>query len=149
MTWTKLVRSAAAAAVASGLALGAAAIPASAAPRAAKAVKAVKAAKLIKFTAAGYVTSVGTDTLSLTLDVNGGNQRMKGQSMTVNVPSTARVTREGVVATLADLLPGDHVAIQGIRVDTTFTAIKVHVDAPVVVEPVLEPAPEPVLDPVV
>ena len=133
MTWTKLVRSAAAAAVAAGLAVSASALPAGAAAPKAKAPKTAPA--FAKFTSAGLVTGVGAESLTVTLDVKGGNQKLKGQSLTVNVPSSAKVTRNGVAATLADLLPGDHVAIQGTKVGTTYTAAMVHVDAPVVVEP--------------
>jgi hypothetical protein len=132
MQWSQLARRAAAATAVVGLTIGSIggiATPAFAA-RTTKA-KALKApATATTFTAAGHVTAVGTDTLTVTLDVKGGNQKLKGQSLTVSVPSTARVTREGVAATLADVQAGDHVAIQGTKSGTTYTAVKVHVDTP-------------------
>ncbi len=100
-------------------------------PRPTKApAKPVKAS----FSANGTVTAVGTGTL--TLAVKGGTKDVKGASVTVAVPSTAKIVAEDAPATLADVQVGYRVSVTGTKVGTVYTATRVQVHLP-------EPTPSP------
>src|SRR5687768_10740558 len=64
----------------------------------AKPVKSAKPAKPAKvaFTATGVVTAVDAGAATLTVAVKGGTKNVKGNTVTVVVPSTARITLSDV-----------------------------------------------------
>ena len=105
----------------------------------------------VKFAAAGYVTAVGTDTL--TVAVKGGTKNVRGLADPFFVSETAKINRNDEAAELADLQVGDHVAVKGTYAEGVFTASKINAEGeevvadPILDEPVVE---EPVAeDPVV
>jgi hypothetical protein len=80
-----------------------------------------------RFTATGTVTAVTGD--QLTLADKGGSRDLHGTDVTVTVPDTAHIRRGGP-AVLADLQPGDHVMVNGMRTEEGLVARHVHAHAP-------------------
>lgn len=100
----------------------------------------------VRFAAVGTLASASADSIVLT--VKGTSKNVRATSLTISVPATAKVTRNDVVVTLADLLVGDHVAVAGTKGTTgVLTAQLVNAEGPVVVEPT--PAPTDPAAPVV
>ena len=129
--------------VTSALGLGVALAPAAAAtakPRAphvaAKPARAAKprparAPKVVHVAAAGTLQSVAADGSSITFTVHGGrDKRARGTTKTFALSPTVAVTRNDAPAALADLQPGDHVALQGTVAGGVTTVTKVHADGP-------------------
>src|SRR4051812_20246580 len=79
------------------------------------------------FTAVGKVTTVSGD--QLTLADKGGSRDLHGTDVTVTVPDGAHVRRGGP-AMLADLQPGDHVMVNGMRTEEGLVARHVHASVP-------------------
>jgi hypothetical protein len=79
------------------------------------------------FTAVGKVTSVDGD--QLTLADKGGSRDLHGTDVTVTVPDGAHIRRGGP-AELADLQPGDHVSVHGMRTEEGLVARHVHASMP-------------------
>lgn len=98
-----------------------------------------KARKAARFTATGTVVAVGLETI--TVGVKGGDKALRGTAVLINVASDAKITRDDLAATLAEVQVGDHVAIQGTRADGVLTAAKVNASSP---EPLID---EPTEDP--
>jgi hypothetical protein len=114
----------------------------------AKPAKAVK----VRFVAAGRLVSADAAAGTLTFRVQGGKDKaLRKQLLTVTVASTTVVRRNGVLATLSDLVAGDHVNISGLRTGTAYAAVRVAVEglvipAPTPTEtaaPTVAPAPAP------
>jgi hypothetical protein len=83
----------------------------------------------VKFNLGGRVTAVAAD--SVTFKVHGGKfKALRGTDLTVAVADGARVRRNGVAVTPADLVVGDHVRAKGVRgADGTWTANRVTAEA--------------------
>lgn len=64
-----------------------------------------------KFTHVGTVKALAAG--SLTIQVQGGNRKAKGSAVTVKVPASARITRNGKRVPLSALQVGDHVQAKG------------------------------------
>lgn len=75
-----------------------------------------------RFTAAGTVTAVDASAGTVTLADKGGSKDLHGQSVTVVVDDSTKVTRDDASATLADVQVGDHVAANGHRSSDALTA---------------------------
>ncbi len=101
-------------------------------------VKPAKPAKPVKvtFTAAGAVTGVDAAAGTVTLVARGGTKDVRGHTVTVLVPGTARIVLDDAPATLADLTAGFRITVTGTRAGTVHTASKVQAHSP-------EPADEP------
>lgn len=97
---------------------------------------AAKARKAARFVATGTVVAVGAD--SLTVSVEGGTKSLRGTETVISVPAGVRVNRDDVTVTLADVLAGDHVAVQGTTVDGVRVAYRVNATSPEPVEEVTE-----------
>ena len=83
------------------------------------------------FVLGGHVTAVDTTASTLTFTVHGGRYKaLRGTAVTVSVPATAKITREGAVegvpVLLSAVLVGDHVVVKSR--DFTFTTTTVVVD---------------------
>jgi uncharacterized protein (DUF736 family) len=109
----------------------------------AKSAKPAKPAK-VNFAASGSVTAVNLDAGTVTVAAKGGTKDVKGTSVTVVVPSTARIVLDDASATLADLAAGYRITVTGTHVGTAYTATKVQASSP---EPVEEPTDEPTDEP--
>lgn len=94
---------------------------------------AAKARKAARFVATGTVVSVGAD--ALTVAVKGGTKSLRATQATISVPAHVRVNRDDVTVTLADVVAGDHVAVQGTVKDGVLVAHRVNAASP---EPVVE-----------
>ena len=92
-----------------------------------------KSRKAARFVATGTVVAVAAD--SLTVAVKGGTASLRGTEAVVTVPAGIRINRDDVAATLADILPGDHVAVQGVVAGGVPVAARVNAASP---EPVVE-----------
>jgi hypothetical protein len=91
-----------------------------------------------RFVAGGRLTSVDAAAGTLTFRVRGGKDKaLRDQLVTVTVPSTAVVRRDGAVVDLGDLTAGDHVHVSGRRADSGYVVNRVSVESRVV------PAPAP------
>lgn len=101
--------------------------------------KARKAARVI---ATGTVVAVGVD--SLTVAVKGGSPKsLRGSEAVFTVPVDARINRDDVAATVAQIQPGDHVAVKATRVDGVLVARRVNAESP---EPIVEEPTETVTE---
>lgn len=83
------------------------------------------------FVLGGSVSAVDTTTSTLTFTVHGGRYKaLRGTGVTVSVPLTAKITREGAVdgvpVLLSAVLVGDHVVVKSR--DFTFTVTTAVVD---------------------
>jgi hypothetical protein len=68
----------------------------------------------LTFVHAGKVTAVDTTAGSVSLVVRGGQVKaLRGCTITVLVPATAKVNRNHAAVTLADVAVGDHVNVKG------------------------------------
>ena len=96
---------------------------------------AAKARKAARFQANGTLLGLSGETI--TVYVKGGSSKTLRGSIADFDAAGARVNRDDEPATLADLAPGDHVAVKGMRVDGTWVAKRVNAEspAPVVEEP--------------
>ena len=82
--------------------------------------------KRVRFVEIGTVTSVDATAGTVTLVVKGGSKRqLRGTSLTVNVTDSTRIRRNGEKATLADLVAGDRVMVEGTRTDSGYSALRV------------------------
>ena len=79
-------------------------------------------AKQVKtvFAADGTVTAVGADTV--TVLAKGGTKDVRQRSVTISVPATARIRRDGRAAAVSALQVGDRIAITGTWTGTSYTA---------------------------
>lgn len=100
-----------------------------------------KARKAARVTATGTVVAVGAD--SLTVAVKGGTKSLRGTEAVFSVPADARINRDDVAATLADVRAGDHAAVQATRVDGVLVAKRVNAESP---EPIVEEPTETVTE---
>ena len=104
---------------------------AAAKPKKAPVSKPVKAAKPVKpspgrFTAVGTVAAVDTAARTVTVTATGGTPGVKGTTVTVAVPATAKVTVDDVKASLELVDAGDAVTVNGLRAGATLTATHVN-----------------------
>jgi sRNA-binding protein len=91
----------------------------------------------LTFVHAGKVTAVDTTASTVSFVVRGGQVKaLRGCTIVVNVPATAKIMRNDAVATLADIAVGDHVNVKGTLAkdattgDITYTATRVAASAP-------------------
>jgi hypothetical protein len=84
------------------------------------------------FVHGGTVTAVDAETSTLTFVVRGGqNKALRGCTLTVVVNESTKINRDDAVATLADVVAGDHVNVKGTTArdatsgDVTYTATRV------------------------
>ncbi len=108
----------------------------------AKPTKPAKPAKPVKvtFSASGVVTAVDLDARTVTVAAKGGTKDVKGRTVGVVVPSTARIVLDDAPATVADLEAGFRITVTGTRLGTVYTASKVQASSP---EPEVTPTPTP------
>jgi hypothetical protein len=105
-----------------------------------------KALKDARFTATGTLVSVDGDTL--TVSVQGGNRKaLKGTDATFTVAEGAKINRDDAPATLADLVPGDHVMVKGSKDGETLVAGKVNAESTEADEDTTEDPTEDVVTP--
>ena len=100
-----------------------------------------KQRKAARVKATGTVVAVGTDTI--TVAVKGGNKALRGTEAVFTVAADARIRRDDVDATLAELLAGDHVAVDAVRADGALVASRLNASSP---EPVVDEPTEDVTD---
>jgi len=91
----------------------------------------------LTFVHAGKVTAVDTTAGTVSFVVRGGSVKaLRGCTITVVVPTTAKIHRNDATATLADVVVGDHVNVKGTIAkdattgDITYTASRVSASAP-------------------
>lgn len=77
-----------------------------------------------KFTASGIVTAVSVDTSTVVIAARGGTKDVRGQTITVTVPSTARIVVNGARRSLADVAAGYRITVTGTRSGTVYTAAR-------------------------
>lgn len=102
---------------------------------------AAKQRKAARFVANGTVVAVGAD--SLTVAVKGGAKSLRGTEAVITVAADARISRDDVAATLADILAGDHVSVRGARRDGVLVASRLNASSP---EPVVDEPTETVTE---
>jgi hypothetical protein len=97
----------------------------------AKAAKPVKAAKAKRspFAATGTVTAVDPVAGTVTLLAKGGTRDVRQRTVTVTVPSTARIVLDGVRTTLDDLAAGNRITITGTRTSGVHVAARISASA--------------------
>ena len=124
----------------------AAAVPApalAAGKRPAKAAKPAKPAprpRPVRYVVVGTLASLDGSSITLA-SATGGNAKPGPGPVTLAVAASAKVVRDDAPATLASLLPGDHVAASGTRTGTTVTITKVIATSPEPELPDAEPDP--------
>ena len=92
----------------------------------------------------GTVTAVDAAAGTLTLTVQGGRDKaLRATSLTATLAQDARVQRGGRAATLADVLVGDRVQVEGVRTEAGCTAVRVVAQPAGAPEPVPAPTPTP------
>jgi len=91
----------------------------------------------LTFVHAGRVTAVDTTAGTVSFVVRGGQVKaLRGCTITVVVPATAKIHRDDATATLADIAVGDHVNVKGtlakdaLTSEVTYTASRVSASAP-------------------
>ncbi len=91
--------------------------------------------KPVKFAAVGSVTAVDVEAGTVTVAVKGGNSGLRGKTATFAVSADARVRRDDVAVSLAELQAGDHVAMKGVKnTSGAFVAMRVNAESPEPVE---------------
>lgn len=83
----------------------------------------------VRYVVVGTLASSTTSTITLA-PTTGGNAKVRPAPVTLTVPGTAVVSRDGAAATLADLVAGDHVAASGTRTGTAVSITKVIATSP-------------------
>ncbi len=76
-----------------------------------------------KFVLTGRVTGVGSNTLSFV--VHGGKKSLRGDTLTVNVSSSAKIHRNNDRTGLGAIRTGDHVNVKGTKDGGTYTATRI------------------------
>ena len=102
---------------------------------------AAKARKAVRVVATGTVVAVGAD--SLTVAVKGGTKSLRASDAVFAVAPDARINRNDVAATLAEIQVGDHAAVQATRTDAGLVAHRVNAESP---EPIVEEPTETVTE---
>jgi hypothetical protein len=107
-------------------------------PRAAKSKGKKVGHSKLTFVHAGKVNAVDTTAHTISFVVRGGQVKaLRGCTITVQVPTTAKIVRNDAPATLAEIAVGDHVNVKGNLAkaattgDITYTATRVAASAPV------------------
>ena len=110
-----------------------------------KPTKPVKPIKRVSFSYNGTLTAVDAAAGTVTIKVPGGGQKaLRSAKLTLTVPASAAVRRNGAVATLGELVVGDKLQVKGDRVGTVHTVRRVSAKASVVAPaPSPTPSPEP------
>ena len=111
----------------------------------AKPTKPVKPIKRVSFSYNGTLTALDAAAGTVTIKVPGGGQKaLRSAKLTLTVPASAAVRRNGAVATLGELVVGDKLQVKGDRVGTVHTVRRVSAKASVVAPaPSPTPSPEP------
>jgi hypothetical protein len=109
-------------------------------PKSSKPAKATKPAKSVKasFAANGSVTAVDVDAHTVTIVVKGGTKDVKGRTVRILLPSSARIVLDDAPATAADIEAGFRITVTGTRLGNLYTASKVQASSP---EPTVSPTP--------
>jgi hypothetical protein len=109
--------------------------------------------KRVRFVGIGTVTSVDPEanTVSLTFR-KGSSKGLRGRTVDVSVTASTRIRRNGPLAKLGDIVAGDRVKIEGVRIASTYVAIHVKAKGVKAAKPVDDgtvptPAPTPSPDP--
>ncbi|BFU43105.1 DUF5666 domain-containing protein [Krasilnikovia sp. MM14-A1004] len=100
-----------------------------------------KPAKPKKFEGRGKISAIDADAGTLTVVVKGGTKNVRNSTVTVSVPSTARIKRNGKKVPFASLAVGDRIEMKGTRDGDVFTASRVQAHGPRKAKPA--PSPEP------
>ncbi|MCU7726992.1 hypothetical protein ODJ79_24965 [Actinoplanes sp. KI2] len=87
--------------------------------------KTKKPPKAVKFIAAGTVTAVDATAGTVTVKVKGGTKNVRRSTVTITVPSTARIVVNGAGKTLADIGVGYGITVTGTASDEGFTAARI------------------------
>ncbi|GAA3452873.1 hypothetical protein [Dactylosporangium matsuzakiense] len=89
--------------------------------------KPAKPAKPVRsqFSAVGTVVAVDSGAGTITVAARAGTKDVKGTTVTIAVPATARITINGARKRLADLAAGYRVTVTGTRTGTAYTAARV------------------------
>ena len=111
----------------------------------AKPTKPVKPIKRVSFSYNGTLTALDAAAGTVTIKVPGGGQKaLRSAKLTLTVPASAAVRRNGAVATLGELVVGDKLQVKGDRVGTVHTVRRVSAKASdVAPAPSPTPSPEP------
>ena len=111
----------------------------------AKPTKPVKPIKRVSFSYNGTLTALDAAAGTVTIKVPGGGQKaLRSAKLTLTVPASAAVRRNGAVVTLGELVVGDKLQVKGDRVGTVHTVRRVSAKASVVApSPSPTPSPEP------
>ena len=97
--------------------------------------------------AGGTVPAVDAAAGTLTFTVKGGKDKaLPDTPPTVTVAKDAKVTRGDAVVGLSAVLVGDRVQVKGVKVDATYTVVRVAASAGTA-EPTPAPAPTPTPEP--
>jgi hypothetical protein len=111
------------------------------------AVKPGKTRKPVRtpFAASGRVTAVDAAAGTVTLLAQGGSKDVRKRTVTVAVPSTARVVINGKRGALSAVTVGARITVNGTRSAGVYTASKVQVSQKA--GPVVTPSPKPTVQP--
>jgi hypothetical protein len=79
----------------------------------------------VRFAQIGTVTAVDPTAGTVTLVAKGGKKhQFTGSSLTVSVTDATAIRRNGEVATLADLVVGDRLLVEGTRTSSGYVALR-------------------------
>jgi hypothetical protein len=86
--------------------------------------KPAKPAK-VAFAANGSVTAVISSDATITVAVKSGTKDVKGQTISISVPTTSRIVVNGARKNIADLGVGYRITVTGTHVGSLYTAARV------------------------
>lgn len=97
----------------------------------------------VKFTASGIVTAVDATGGTVSVAAKGGTKDVRGKTVTVSVPSDARITLNDKRVDLGALAAGQRITVTGTRAADVFTATRLQVKGKSVSKPSPSPSTEP------
>lgn len=102
-----------------------------------------KPSKTAKFTASGLVTAVDVSGATVTVAAKGGTKGVRGRTVTVAVPSAARITLNHKRVDLSALAAGQRITVTGTRAADVLTAARIQAKGKSVGKPSPSPSTEP------
>ncbi|MCY1143542.1 hypothetical protein OWR29_36550 [Actinoplanes sp. Pm04-4] len=117
--------------------------PAASKPAQSKPGKPAKPAK-VSFAATGSVTAVDLGSSTVTVAVKSGTKDVKGRTVSISVPASARIVVNGGGRTLGAVSAGFRITVTGSHVGSLYTAAKIQAHG---VRATPAPAPSPSVTP--
>ncbi|MFC7530650.1 hypothetical protein [Actinoplanes sp. GCM10030250] len=97
----------------------------------------------VAFSASGTVTAADAAKGTITMTVKGGAKDVRGRTVTISVPSSARIVLNGRKVQVGALAAGHKITVTGTRIDSVYTAAKIQASGKAVKPAPTKPAPSP------